>query len=89
MTQMPVTIVQGYWTNGHYRRWKYFGGYGWAKVSFYGTIVDDIEERPTFWQRIVMALQGWHWHDGPSPKLEGMETKPDGLATVNRLPFAG
>jgi hypothetical protein len=66
----------GFWANGHYRRKKFFESYGVADVDFYAFVVRDIEERPTVWQRVVMALQGWWWYDGPVPTAGDNQVKP-------------
>lgn len=61
--------VKGYWANGHYRRRVEVTDpcIESAYVHFYAFVVTDVEERPNVWQRIVMAFQGWWWHDGDPP----------------------
>jgi hypothetical protein len=61
--------VKGFWYNGHYKRpfTSSDPSISDAYIHFYAFVVDDVAERPTVWQRVVMALQGWWWSDGKTP----------------------
>jgi hypothetical protein len=61
--------VEGYWANGHYKRSVKVDDprVDRAYIHFYAAVATEIGERPTIWQRVVMALQGWWWHDGKPP----------------------
>lgn len=61
--------MNGFWYNGHYKRRVKVTDprIERAYVHFYAFVVTDIAVRPTIWQRIVMAFQGWWWSDGKAP----------------------
>lgn len=69
--------VPGFWYNGHYRRKLKVADprIDKAYMHFYAFIMNDVEERPNVWQRIVMALQGWWWSDKPTPPANAIATK--------------